>query len=68
VVLWILLDAMAVRGLAVAAQRLAYRRAVAQRETDQKNADTATAASEAVEVDLLLPYVIVNLKNPLLNL
>ena len=51
VVLWILLDAVAVRGLAVAAQRLAYRRAVAQREADQKGSDTSSAASEAVEVE-----------------
>ncbi|HBC19767.1 MAG TPA: mechanosensitive channel MscK, partial [Alcanivorax sp.] len=51
VVLWILLDAVAVRGLAVAAQRLAYRRAVAQREAEQKSSDTSSAASEAVEVE-----------------
>ena len=50
-VLWILLDAVAVRGLAVAAQRLAYRRAVAQREAEQKGSDTSSAASEAVEVE-----------------
>ncbi len=48
VALWILLDATAVRGLAVAAQRMAYRRAVAQREAEQK--DTASS-SEAVEVE-----------------
>ncbi|KGD63164.1 hypothetical protein Y5S_03543 [Alcanivorax nanhaiticus] len=47
VALWILLDATAVRGLAVAAQRLAYKRAVAQRETEQKD----NASSEAVEVE-----------------
>lgn len=47
VALWILLDATAVRGLAVAAQRLAYKRAVAQRESEQKD----NASSEAVEVE-----------------
>ena len=47
VALWILLDATAVRGLAVAAQRLAYKRAVAQRETEQKD----SASAEAVEVE-----------------
>ncbi|MDX1558932.1 MAG: mechanosensitive channel MscK [Marinobacter sp.] len=51
VVMWILLDAIAVRGLAVAAQRLAYRRAVTQQETEQKSSDTSSAASEAVEVE-----------------
>tara|TARA_R110001606_G_scaffold83958_3_gene191285 strand:+ start:35160 stop:38639 length:3480 start_codon:yes stop_codon:yes gene_type:complete len=35
--LWILCDATAVRGLAVAAQRLAYKRAVAQREAEPKD-------------------------------
>lgn len=34
--LWLLLDATAVRGLAVAAQRLAYKRAVADREAEPK--------------------------------
>ncbi|WP_338015213.1 mechanosensitive channel MscK [Alloalcanivorax marinus] len=34
--LWILLDATAVRGLAVAAQRLAYKRAVAERDAEPK--------------------------------
>jgi len=34
--LWILVDATAVRGLAVAAQRLAYKRAVAEREAEPK--------------------------------
>ncbi|HEX5677995.1 MAG TPA: mechanosensitive channel MscK [Alcanivorax sp.] len=34
--LWILVDATAVRGLAVAAQRLAYKRAVAEREAQPK--------------------------------
>ncbi|EKF75592.1 hypothetical protein A11A3_01937 [Alcanivorax hongdengensis A-11-3] len=45
--LWIVLDASAVRGLAVAAQRLAYRRAVAQRQAESKD----NSASEAVEVE-----------------
>lgn len=35
--LWLLVDAAAVRGLAVAAQRLAYKRAVAQREAEPKD-------------------------------
>ena len=47
VALWILLDATAVRGLAVAAQRLAYKRAIAQREAEQKD----TSSAEAVEVE-----------------
>ena len=48
IALWIVLDATAVRGLAVAAQRLSYKRAVAQREAEQKE-DTSSA--EAVEVE-----------------
>ncbi|MZR64080.1 mechanosensitive channel MscK [Alcanivorax sp. DP30] len=47
IVLWIVLDATAVRGLAVAAQRLAYKRVLAQRETEHKD----TSGSEAVEVE-----------------
>lgn len=47
IALWIVLDATAVRGLAVAAQRLAYKRAVAQREAEQKD----TTGAEAVEVE-----------------
>ncbi|MCG8438472.1 MAG: mechanosensitive channel MscK [Pseudomonadales bacterium] len=47
VALWIILDATAVRGLAVAAQRLSYKRAVAQREAEQKD----TSSAEAVEVE-----------------
>lgn len=43
--LWILCDATAVRGLAVAAQRLAYKRAVAQREAEPKE------SLEGVEVE-----------------
>ncbi len=47
IALWIVLDATAVRGLAVAAQRLSYKRMVAQREAEQKD----TTGSEAVEVE-----------------
>ncbi len=47
VALWIVLDATAVRGLAVAAQRLSYKRVLAQREAQQKD----TSGSEAVEVE-----------------
>lgn len=47
IALWIVLDAAAVRGLAVAAQRLSYKRMLAQREADQKD----TSNSEAVEVE-----------------
>jgi len=43
--LWMLLDATAVRGLAVAAQRLAYKRAVAEREAEPKE------SVEGVEVE-----------------
>lgn len=43
--LWLLVDATAVRGLAVAAQRLAYKRAVAERKAEPK--DTV----EGVEVE-----------------
>ena len=43
--LWILLDATAMRGLAVAAQRLAYKRAVAEREAAPKE------SGESVEVE-----------------
>ena len=46
--MWIILDATAVRGLAVAAQRLSYKRAVAQREAEQKE---ETSSAEAVEVE-----------------
>ncbi|MDX1802439.1 MAG: mechanosensitive channel MscK [Alcanivorax sp.] len=45
--LWVLVDATAMRGLAVAAQRLAYRRAVAQRQAEAKESNS----SEAVEVE-----------------
>ena len=48
IALWIVLDATAVRGLAVAAQRLSYKRAVAQREAEQKE---ETSSAEAVEVE-----------------
>lgn len=48
-VLWILLDAIAVRGLAVAAQRLAYRRVIAQREENSDNA--SNSSNETVEVE-----------------
>ena len=48
IALWIILDATAVRGLAVAAQRLSYKRAVAQREAEQKE---ETSSAEAVEVE-----------------
>ena len=47
IALWVVLDATAVRGLAVAAQRLSYKRVLAQRESEQKD----TTGSEAVEVE-----------------
>lgn len=47
VALWIVLDATAIRGLAVAAQRISYRRAIAQQDAQQKD----NTASEAVEVE-----------------
>lgn len=47
IALWVVLDATAVRGLAVAAQRLSYKRMLAQREAEQKE----TTVSEAVEVE-----------------
>src|SRR5690606_6189638 len=44
--LWPLIDATAVRGLAVAAQRLAYKRALAQRDSDAQETSV-----EGIEVE-----------------
>ncbi|MGK2914709.1 MAG: mechanosensitive channel MscK [Porticoccaceae bacterium] len=48
--LWILTSSTALRGLAVAARRLNYRRAIAQREAEMQAEQTQREGAEAVEV------------------
>ncbi|KYZ87233.1 transporter [Alcanivorax sp. KX64203] len=50
--LWTLIDATAVRGLAVAAQRLAYKRALAQRDSDAKETSVEGIEVEEPQLDL----------------
>ncbi len=54
---WILCDATAVRGLAVAAQRLAYKRAVAQREAEARDSGSGLEGIEVEEPQLDLQQV-----------